>query len=62
MKICLQNDKPDVTSAELAKEVKNPRGIFTGFIVADDMEKSKRRSEALAQVYRLILSPDWGKA
>jgi len=57
-----QNDKPDVTSAELAKQVKNPRGIFTGFIVADDMQKSKQLSEALAKVYRLILSPEWGKS
>jgi hypothetical protein len=56
-----QNGKLDVTSVELAKEVKNPRGIFTGFIVADDSQNSKRRSESLAQVYRLILSPDWGK-
>jgi hypothetical protein len=56
-----QNDKPDVTSAELAEQVKNPRGIFTGFIVADDTQKSNRRSEALAQVYRFILSPEWGK-
>ena len=57
-----QNNKPDVASAELAKEVKNPRGIFTGFIVADDMQKSKQRSEALAKAYRLILSPEWGKS
>ena len=57
-----QNDKLGVTSAELAKEVKIPRGISTNFIVADDMQKSKQRSEALAKVYRLILSPEWGQS
>jgi hypothetical protein len=57
----IQNDKPGVTSTELAEQVKDPRGIFTKFIVTYDPVKSKRRSEALAQVYQFILSPEWGK-
>jgi hypothetical protein len=59
--LTIQNDKPDVTSAELAEQVKDPRGIFTGFILADYRQKINRRGEALSRVYEYILSDAWGK-
>lgn len=56
-----QNDSPSVTSAEAERKVKNPCGIFTGFIVADDKQSDKRRGEALAAAYKFILSDAWGQ-